>query len=191
MNIKMMPFVLKAVLALSLLSFSLAGPLEDAVCGYINDLDALLNEFDQQVAPFDDKKLNKALKIARQNVKKANAKASMADLSKSFRFLKRSMEYLEKGAAINVSGSGFADDIASLGSFYAQRCVENLIEAAERTGDASDVVATLAEERFVKGIAARSVNVDQWQRSVKKFRGAIRALEPQLTIGPLECDNFF
>lgn len=159
----------------------LPADLEGLVCGLVVDLDELLVEFDQQVGNFDDDRLNRALDKARVNVVQAREKAKLPDLTGAFRDLRAAMRELEKGAAVPVSGSGFADDLASLGSFYAEVFVDDLIVLAAQLEAGTPESIAAATIHFLQGAADR--NDGEWEAAVKQFTQAIRILDQELVIG--------
>jgi hypothetical protein len=151
------------------------------VCGFVADLDELLGEFDHQVAPFDDERLNRALASARVSVVEARDDALVPQLTQAARDLRSAMRELEKGASLSsVSGNGFADDLASLGSFFAERFTQELIEMASVLGVSPDVISDATSD-FEGGVAARGE--EEWERSLRYFGQAIRKLEHQVEIG--------
>ncbi len=161
---------------------ALPSSFEEIVCGYIFDLDELLMEFGLWEGDFGDDRLNRALLKACNHVEDAQSYALVPDLSASFKKLKGAMRELEKGAAVPVSGTGFADDLASLGSFYAENFIRDLIEQA-RIQEAVDAeTLATAMTKFEEGVAARVKT--EWEQSVSKFLQAVRVLEHELQIGP-------
>ncbi len=191
-----MTFVAMMVLAVSLLSFPqlargnhtepVPEELEGAVCGFVADLDVLLSEFDDQIGPFEDERLNRALQKARAQVEEAQAYARVPELTKSFQNLKGAMGELEKGAAVPVSGSGFADDLASLGSFFAEVFVEDLIEVASNQGAVEPETLATATTWFEAGVLERDEG--EWEKSITYFLHAIRILEHELNINSPQCE---
>lgn len=158
------------------------GVFEDVVCGFTTNLDALLEEFDHQVGDFGNDRLNRALIKARLSVAEAQIQTLIPDLTSSFQKLRAAMRELEKGAAVPVSGNGFADDLASLGSFYAEIFVADLITQAGLQGDVDEMVLASANLKFEQGAVARDDG--EWESGCAKFLQAIRILEPELNIGP-------
>ena len=92
------------------------------------------------------------------------------------------MRELEKGAAVPVSGSGFADDLASLGSFFAEVFVSDLIDLANIQGAVDAETLEIVTTRFEAGAAAREES--EWEQSVTQFLHAVRILEHALSIDP-------
>jgi len=160
------------------------GSSELLVCGFVADLDELLAEFDLQVGPFEDDRLNRALARARRYVVEARAAALEPDLPGTFQDLRGAMRELEKGAALPVSGKGFADDIASYGSFMAQLFTQELIDLAE-LGPASADVLEAAIADYEVGVAARSVG--EWEEGVTAFGRAVRRLDREVGVGAPPC----
>ena len=156
---------------------------EGVVCGFIADLDVLLDEFGLIVGGFDDDRLNRALAKAGEEVRATRESAKEPELVASLRSFRAAMRELEKGAAVPVSGSGFADDLASFGSFMAQLLVEDLINVATEEGIATADVLTRATGYLESGKALRAPGVDEWERAVADFLSAIRVLDRSFTIG--------
>ena len=154
---------------------------EELVCGFVSNLDRLLNEFDQG-GVFGDDRLNRALEKARASVASARAEALVPDLTGSFRHLRAAMRELEKGAAVPVSGNGFADDLASLGSFFAEIFTEDLIALSDLLGAVSAGALEDATLDFEDGVESRDFEL--WERGVTDFGQAVRTLERELDIGP-------
>lgn len=155
--------------------------LEGLVCGMIADLDDLLAEFDL-AGNFDDDRLNQALDKAYDRVVQTRAAASEPDLNRAFREWRAAMRELEKGASVPVSGNGFADDLASLGSFYAEVVTGDLIALAAQLGAASPAEIEDASQSFQDGMAARDAS--EWEQSLRDFGRAVHILSRSLDIGP-------
>lgn len=151
------------------------------VCGFVVDLDDLLAEFDQQVGPFEDDRLNRSLARARLYVLRARAAALEPDLPRTFRDLRGAMRELEKGAALPVSGKGFADDIASLGSYMAEVFTRELIELAGQLGSVSANALEAAAADYEDGLTARSGG--EWEAAVAAFGTAVWRLDREIEIG--------
>ena len=152
--------------------------LEGVVCGLVVDLDELLGGFDQQVGDFGDDRLNRALDKARAHVVGARDRATLAEITDAARDLRAAMRELEKGAAVPVSGSGFADDLASLGSFFAEVFVEDLIALSTQLGAATAESITAATTHFHDGALARDEG--QWETALAHFGKAIKVLDRDL-----------
>ena len=155
---------------------------EGVVCGFVTDLDVLLDEFGLVVGEFDDNRLNRALTKAGREVLAARESAEEPELVASLRSFKAAMRELEKGAAVPVSGNGFADDLASFGSFMAQLLVEDLITVAMEQGTVSADIVIQATRYLESGKALRASGVEEWERAVADFLSAIRLLDRDLTI---------
>jgi hypothetical protein len=156
---------------------------EGVVCGFIADLDVLLDEFGLVVGGFDDDRLNRALTKAGQEVLAARESAEEPELVASLRSFRAAMRELEKGAAVPVSGNGFADDIASFGSFMAQLLVEDLINVTMEQRTVSADILIQATRYLESGKALRASGVEEWERAVADFLSAIRLLDRDLSIG--------
>lgn len=160
---------------------TLPATLEGLVCGLIGDLDDLLAEFGL-AGDFDDDRLNQALDKAYSRVVQARAAASEPDLNRAFREWRAAMRELEKGASVPVSGNGFADDLASLGSFYAEVFTADLITLATQLAAASSGDLEDASQSFQDGVSARDAS--EWEQSLRDFGRAIHILSRTLDIGP-------
>lgn len=77
---------------------------------------------------------------------------------------------------------GFADDLASLGSFYVEVFTGDLIQLATQLEAAAPEEIEDATQAFLDGVAAR--NVDEWEQSLGDFGRAVRTLSRSLVIGP-------
>ena len=155
--------------------------LAGVVCGLVVDLDELLGEFDQQVGGFGDDRLNRALDKARALVVGARDRATLAEITAAGRDLRAAMRELEKGAAVPVSGSGFADDLASLGSFFAEVFVEDLITLSTQLGVATAGTIAAATTHFHDDALARDEG--QWEAALAHFNKAIRVLDRDVEVG--------
>jgi hypothetical protein len=93
------------------------------------------------------------------------------------------MRELEKGAAVPASGNGFADDLASFGSFMAQLLVEDLINVTMEQRTVSADIVIQATRYLESGKALRASGVEEWERVVADFLSAIRLLDRDLSIG--------
>lgn len=147
----------------------------ETICAFNGDLEELLEEFDQQVGPFEDDTLNEALAKARRNVEKAQLRIDDVRATAAMREMRAAMRHLERGAAVPSSGSGFADDLASLGSFFSERFIAGLIEVADSTGAASATRVANATAYFEAGVAARDNN--EWQLALANFKKSAKELE--------------
>jgi hypothetical protein len=86
---------------------------------------------------------------------------------------------------VPVSGSGFADDLASLGSFFAEGFMTTLITVADQL-DAVDP-ATIATASAYLEAGGASRDAQQWQAAVQDFTRAVSGLERELVFGPPPC----
>lgn len=165
---------------------ALAGPQDpaptvvtDVVCAFVDRLDLILDEFDQQIGPFDDDRLNRSLIMARREVVDAQEDLTSLDATPGMRDLRAAMGFLERGADLMVTGSGFADDIASLGSFYAEQFVGELIVAATSSGAIDEQDLDEATAFFQEGILFR--DAEEWEQALSSFTSAVRTLEHNWT----------
>lgn len=154
---------------------------EELVCGFVEDLDQLSEEAGLAGA-FDDDRLNRALAHARRSIVEAREAATIPDLARSFRALRAAMRELEKGAALPVSGKGFADDLASLGSYFGEVFTGNLITLTSQVGSVPGAALDAAVADFEDGVAERSLG--EWERAVAAFGKAVGRLDAELDIGP-------
>lgn len=145
------------------------------------DLEELLSEFDQQVGDFADDRLNRALDKARRDVVEGSELAALPDPTGSLRQLRAAMHELEKGAGVPASGSGFADDLASLGSLFVEVFVADVILLAAQLGVATPAMIAEATVDFESGVADRDNG--EWEAAVMKFTRAIQGLDQALEIG--------
>jgi hypothetical protein len=157
---------------------------EQLVCGLLVDLADFSDQFDTS-GSFDDKRLNRALARAHDHVFSAIADASIPQLTQSFADLKAAMRELEKGASVPVSGTGFADDLASLGSFYAEIFADYLIVLATDSQLVSAAAIEDATLDYIDGMANRDIS--EWERALGDFGKAVRTLEREIAINPPVC----
>lgn len=165
---------------------ALAGPQDpaptevtDVVCAFGDRLDLILGEFDQQIGPFDDGRLNRSLIMARRKVVDAQEDLTSLDATPGMRDLRAAMGFLERGADLMVTGSGFADDIASLGSFYAEQFAGELIGAASSSGAIDNQDLDEATSFFQEGMLFRDAG--EWEQALSSFTSAVRTLEHNWT----------
>lgn len=159
----------------------LPSDLESVICELVVDLDVLLGEFDLQVGEFGDDRLNRALDKARTYVAAARDRATLTEITEVARDLRAAMRELEKGAAVPASGSGFSDDLASLGSFFAEVFVEDLMTLSAQLGAATAETVAAATSHFDDGALARDEG--EWEAALAHFSKAIRLLDRELEVG--------
>jgi hypothetical protein len=159
----------------------LPGTPEELVCGFVADLDQLSEEAGL-AGDFDDDRLNRALDHARSSITEAREAATVPDLPHSFRALKAAMRELEKGDAVPVSGHGFADDLASLGSYFGEVFTGSLINLASQLGSVPEGVMDQSVADFEDGVVERGLG--EWERGVAAFGKAVSRLDSELDIGP-------
>lgn len=151
-----------------------ATTIEGAVCLFVADLDDLIEEAGLTVGDFEEPRLNRSLAKAKAALLEAREAAAEPDLVASFRDLKSAMRWWEVGAALPVSGNGFADDLASLGSFYEEVFVLDLITVAADVGAANTATIAEASAHYDAGVAHR-VN-GEWRLATADFLKALKVL---------------
>ena len=126
---------------------------------------------------FDDPWFNKLLRKSRLSLEQARGHVDRTQACEGLFKLARSVSQLEHaadyGAAQNVSGWGFAEDLASLTSFIAESFVEDLIVLAGQEG-AEESSLDLAIEAEASGDALRQSA--EWTGAMVEFVAGTCAL---------------
>jgi hypothetical protein len=144
------------------------------------NLDELANTFgfEPNTTPgFDDPWFNKLLRKSRLSLEQARRRVDRTQVCEGLFKLARSVSQLEHaanyGAAQNVSGWGFAEDLASLTSFIAESFLEDLVVLAGQEG-ADEGSLDLAIEAEASGDALRQS--EEWTSAMVEFVAGTCAL---------------
>ncbi|HSF13930.1 MAG TPA: hypothetical protein VLK65_00080 [Vicinamibacteria bacterium] len=167
----------------------LPATIEDCVCSFVAALDDVVWEFgfgEGETPSFEDDRLNRSLVKARRYVWMARTRVASSNLASAFRSLRAAVRELEKGGSlVNVSGRGFADDLASLVSARAEFFTEDLLALSAQLQTVSAEGMDEAQRNYAAGVAARDTG--EWEISMFFFGKAMRALEGELLLGSLPC----
>lgn len=136
-------------------------------------LDELATEFGFEPGEsptFDEDRFNRLLRKSRMSLDQAIEQVDRDQVCKGFYKLTRSVSQLESaadyGAEQNMSGWGFADDLASLASFISESFLEDLIVLASQAGaDEGDLGH--ASEAELSGDILRDAG--EWTAAMEQF----------------------
>lgn len=136
-------------------------------------LDELADGFDfgpRELPSFEDSRFSKLLRKSRRSLDHAIDRVDRGRVCEGLFGLERSVSQLEDaadyGAQRNLSGWGFAEDLASVASFVAESLLEDLIVLLSDQG-ADPIALGLAIEAEATGGALR--DVAEWTAATEQF----------------------
>jgi hypothetical protein len=160
------------------------GPYATSVAELLSQFGLRLEElaaefgFDSGESPaFDEDTFNRLMRKSRMLLDQSINHVDRDQICKGLYKLARSVYQLENaadyGAGVNMSGWGFAEDLASLASFIAESFLEDLIVLSDQEG-AGEEALTLAREAETTGDMLRMT--EEWAAATEQFANGTCAL---------------